>query len=171
MQRPMSMSNTSMAYFSPSCIASPLGLVTMRMIPSGQYLAQLAQPVHRCSYQLNSSPLKRGCWGSLSATDSSPTSAFSARPGRVNAKATTFVPSRLARPGSPMRLSGYWCSVNLRLGSTRFFNVTPRPLTMPIPYILAGTPILTFPLEGEGILSQPPRRTCWRAVRGRARAV
>ena len=66
MHLPMSMSNTSIEYQSPSGTCSPLGCVTIRMIPSGQYLAQLAQPVQRCSYQLNSSPRKRACCGILS---------------------------------------------------------------------------------------------------------
>ena len=39
----------------------------MRMIPSGQYLAQDAHPVHRSSYQTNSSPRKRRCWGTRSS--------------------------------------------------------------------------------------------------------
>jgi hypothetical protein len=78
MQRPMSMSNTSIPYFSPSSTLAPLGSVTMRIMPRGQYLAQLAQPVHRSSYQVNSSPLNRGCCGILSSTAIRPASAFAA---------------------------------------------------------------------------------------------
>ena len=105
----MSMSNTSIAYLSPSCIAVSLGLVTILIIPSGQYLAQLAQPVHRLSYQENSSPRKRGCWSCLlSGTDTRPIMAFIVSPGRDRANASGFLPSIRASPIGPILRSGYW---------------------------------------------------------------
>ena len=61
MHRFMAMSKTSNLYLSPSAGAVSLGVVTISIIPSGQYLAQEAQPVHRSSYQTNSSPRNRGC--------------------------------------------------------------------------------------------------------------
>ena len=57
----MAMSKTSNLYLSPWAGAVSLGVVTILMIPSGQYLAQDAQPVQRSSYQTNSSPRNRGC--------------------------------------------------------------------------------------------------------------
>ena len=99
-------------------------------------MAQLAQPVQRSRYQLNSSPRNLGCCGMRSSTEANPTIALSAIFGSENAYLSTFLSASLARPNTPILRSGYWCTVNMRLGSTMFFMVIARPLTSPRPYIV-----------------------------------
>ena len=105
------------------------------MIPRGQYLAQLAHPVHRLSYQVNSSPRNLGCCGRVSTIVSSPIKDLMLLIGLAAINAKALLSLIFARSNGLAFRFGYWCTLNCRPGETRFFIVIPRPLNKPIPYI------------------------------------
>ena len=107
MHLPISISNFSKKYFCPSGINFPLGLVTISIMPNGQYFAQDAQPVHLSSYQLNSSPRNLGCCFCLSVIDINPNKDLIEFTGCENKYLTTFELSILAKSRGLAFRSGY----------------------------------------------------------------
>ena len=82
-----------------------------------------------------------------SGTLTMPTSALTAVPGFLSASENALVSLIFA---SSIRLtlrSGYWLSVNIRLGMTKFFMVMPKPFMSPVPYM--ASPLYPFLIPGR----------------------